>query len=256
MSTLFVGSGICTFLQATFGNRLPILQGGTFSFLTPTFALMATAPFICDNKKLVQCTSSNVTSSSLLSNETLFITHGDLNCCYEESMEDCRGLVEEPNDSVEVKWDEFYEDAKTCWSGDCGTQIITFDETWKRRVREVQERVLILNCRQIDRNWCYQLSLFSLAFCQIINLKDHKYVMRIKNMEETKINLKANLKLKTREQSFPPQPSSSSLAPLDWSAWCWALSLHSQSPQSSLLLVCLYFSQLRICPRLAGRFRS
>ncbi|CAG5078124.1 Oidioi.mRNA.OKI2018_I69.PAR.g8907.t1.cds [Oikopleura dioica] len=142
MSTLFVGSGICTFIQATFGNRLPILQGGTFSFLTPTFALMATAPFLCDNKKLVQCTSSNITSSSLLSNETLFFTHETLNCCYDESMEDCRGFVEEPNDSVEVKWNEFYEDAKTCWSGDCGTQIITFDETWKRRVREVQGAII------------------------------------------------------------------------------------------------------------------
>ena len=27
ISTIFVGSGICTFLQTTFGNRLPLLQG-------------------------------------------------------------------------------------------------------------------------------------------------------------------------------------------------------------------------------------
>ena len=45
MSTLFVGSGICTMIQSTFGNRLLILQGGTFSFLTPTFVLMGTALF-------------------------------------------------------------------------------------------------------------------------------------------------------------------------------------------------------------------
>ena len=41
ISTIFVGSGCCTLIQTIFGNRLPILQGGTFSFLVPTFALMA-----------------------------------------------------------------------------------------------------------------------------------------------------------------------------------------------------------------------
>jgi len=37
--TLFFVSGICTLLQSTFGNRLPIIQGGTFSFLAPTIAI-------------------------------------------------------------------------------------------------------------------------------------------------------------------------------------------------------------------------
>lgn len=41
ISTLFFVSGIVTFLQTTFGVRLPIVQGGTFSFLAPTFAILA-----------------------------------------------------------------------------------------------------------------------------------------------------------------------------------------------------------------------
>ncbi len=41
ISTLFFVSGIVTFLQSTFGVRLPIVQGGTFSFLAPTFAILA-----------------------------------------------------------------------------------------------------------------------------------------------------------------------------------------------------------------------
>ncbi|MEM9235447.1 MAG: solute carrier family 23 protein, partial [Verrucomicrobiota bacterium] len=39
IGTIFFVSGISTLLQTTFGNRLPIIQGGTFSFLAPTIAI-------------------------------------------------------------------------------------------------------------------------------------------------------------------------------------------------------------------------
>ncbi|MDP6931995.1 MAG: solute carrier family 23 protein, partial [Myxococcota bacterium] len=38
IATMFFVSGITTLLQTIWGNRLPIVQGGTFSFLAPTFA--------------------------------------------------------------------------------------------------------------------------------------------------------------------------------------------------------------------------
>lgn len=41
--TMFFVSGITTLLQTTFGNRLPIVQGGTFSFFGPTFAICGMA---------------------------------------------------------------------------------------------------------------------------------------------------------------------------------------------------------------------
>ncbi|XP_078492590.1 solute carrier family 23 member 2-like [Ciona intestinalis] len=41
ISSLFFVAGICTMLQTTFGIRLPIMQGGTFSFLPPTFAILS-----------------------------------------------------------------------------------------------------------------------------------------------------------------------------------------------------------------------
>ncbi len=66
LSTLFFVSGIVTFLQSTFGCRyrqlfstwifqivdrndfrLPIVQGGTFTFLAPTFAILALPEFQC-----------------------------------------------------------------------------------------------------------------------------------------------------------------------------------------------------------------
>ncbi|MDF1813560.1 MAG: solute carrier family 23 protein [Verrucomicrobiales bacterium] len=43
ISTMFLVSGICTLLQTTFGNRLPIVQGGTFSFLGPAIAICGMA---------------------------------------------------------------------------------------------------------------------------------------------------------------------------------------------------------------------
>ncbi|MDP7423337.1 MAG: solute carrier family 23 protein [bacterium] len=43
IATMFFVSGITTLLQSTFGNRLPIVQGGTFSFLAPTIAICGSA---------------------------------------------------------------------------------------------------------------------------------------------------------------------------------------------------------------------
>lgn len=43
ISTMFLVSGICTLLQTTFGSRLPIVQGGTFSFLGPAIAICGMA---------------------------------------------------------------------------------------------------------------------------------------------------------------------------------------------------------------------
>ena len=41
ISTIFFTSGICTLIQqSALGNKLPIVQGGTFSFLGPTFAII------------------------------------------------------------------------------------------------------------------------------------------------------------------------------------------------------------------------
>ncbi len=43
ISTMFFVSGITTLLQTTLGNRLPLVQGGTFSFLAPTIAICGMA---------------------------------------------------------------------------------------------------------------------------------------------------------------------------------------------------------------------
>jgi len=40
ISTIFFVSGLNTLLQTTFGDRLPIIQGGSFAFLTPTFGII------------------------------------------------------------------------------------------------------------------------------------------------------------------------------------------------------------------------
>ncbi len=43
IGTMFFVSGITTLLQTTIGNRLPIVQGGTFSLLAPTIAICSMA---------------------------------------------------------------------------------------------------------------------------------------------------------------------------------------------------------------------
>jgi nucleobase transporter 1/2 len=43
IGTMFFVSGITTMLQTTWGNRLPLVQGGTFSFLAPVIAILGMA---------------------------------------------------------------------------------------------------------------------------------------------------------------------------------------------------------------------
>ncbi|KAM6435854.1 solute carrier family 23 member 1-like isoform 1-T3 [Liasis olivaceus] len=63
ISTIFFVSGICTLLQVIFGVRLPILQGGTFSFLTPSLAMLSLPSWKCpawtNNASMVDPTSPN-----------------------------------------------------------------------------------------------------------------------------------------------------------------------------------------------------
>ena len=40
IGTIFFVSGINTLIQTTFGDRLPIVQGGSFSFLPATFSII------------------------------------------------------------------------------------------------------------------------------------------------------------------------------------------------------------------------
>uniref|UniRef100_A0A6I8PXI7 Solute carrier family 23 member 2 n=1 Tax=Xenopus tropicalis TaxID=8364 RepID=A0A6I8PXI7_XENTR len=49
--TIFFVSGICTLLQTTIGTRLPILQGGTFSLITPTLAILSLPKWKCPNNE-------------------------------------------------------------------------------------------------------------------------------------------------------------------------------------------------------------
>lgn len=47
ISTLIFMSGIITILQSHVGTRLPIVQGGSFSFLVPTLAIMNLPQWKC-----------------------------------------------------------------------------------------------------------------------------------------------------------------------------------------------------------------
>ncbi|XP_051886652.1 xan_ur_permease domain-containing protein [Pristis pectinata] len=63
ISTIFFVSGICTLLQVLFGVRLPIIQGGTFAFLTPTLAMLSLPKYKCPewtfNKTMVNASDPN-----------------------------------------------------------------------------------------------------------------------------------------------------------------------------------------------------
>ncbi|XP_003738546.1 solute carrier family 23 member 2 [Galendromus occidentalis] len=53
VSTIFFVSGIGTLLQATFGVRLPIIQGSTFTFLVPIIAIMSLPQWECPDPESI-----------------------------------------------------------------------------------------------------------------------------------------------------------------------------------------------------------
>ncbi|XP_029457508.1 solute carrier family 23 member 1-like isoform X2 [Rhinatrema bivittatum] len=65
ISTIFFVSGLCTILQTTVGTRLPILQGGTFSFITPTLAILSLPQWKCPK---IDGISPNITGAQELDN--------------------------------------------------------------------------------------------------------------------------------------------------------------------------------------------
>ncbi|KAM4038994.1 solute carrier family 23 member 2-like [Anomaloglossus baeobatrachus] len=62
MCTIFFVSGICTLLQTTIGTRLPILQGGTFSLITPTLAILSLPQWKCQNSDVVSFNGTEIFS--------------------------------------------------------------------------------------------------------------------------------------------------------------------------------------------------
>ncbi|KAM4619126.1 solute carrier family 23 member 2 [Polymixia lowei] len=65
ISTIFFVSGLCTLLQTTVGNRLPILQGGTFSLITPTLAILALPKWQCPAAPVMVSTQLQNGNSSM-----------------------------------------------------------------------------------------------------------------------------------------------------------------------------------------------
>ncbi|XP_046989524.1 solute carrier family 23 member 1 isoform X1 [Schistocerca americana] len=53
ISTMIFVTGIVTFLQTTFGCRLPIVQGGTISFLVPTLAILSLPTWKCPSEEFI-----------------------------------------------------------------------------------------------------------------------------------------------------------------------------------------------------------
>eukprot|EP00794_Sanderia_malayensis_P003770 gene3770-4292_t len=64
ISTIFFASGIATLLQSTIGNRLPIVQGATFSFLGPTIAILSLPQFSCKDSLNTNHTNGTFNSTA------------------------------------------------------------------------------------------------------------------------------------------------------------------------------------------------
>ncbi|KAJ7386684.1 hypothetical protein OS493_006692 [Desmophyllum pertusum] len=67
LSTIYFVSGLVTLLQTILGVRLPIVQGGTFAFITPTFAILSLPQWTCPEPE-----AGNSTESSLVNNDEIW----------------------------------------------------------------------------------------------------------------------------------------------------------------------------------------
>jgi len=68
LNTIFFASGLVTLLQSTLGVRLPIVQGGTFTYFAPTFAIMSLPQWKCPKPE----DTGNSTDSSLINDDDIW----------------------------------------------------------------------------------------------------------------------------------------------------------------------------------------
>ncbi|XP_031726464.1 solute carrier family 23 member 2 [Anarrhichthys ocellatus] len=87
ISTIFFVSGLCTLLQTAVGTRLPILQGGTFSFITPTLAILALPKWQCPAPQ------APVTLSMQLQNSTSPLQDGNSDEVWMSRMREIQGAI-------------------------------------------------------------------------------------------------------------------------------------------------------------------
>ncbi|KAM6926617.1 LOW QUALITY PROTEIN: solute carrier family 23 member 2 [Lycodopsis pacificus] len=87
ISTIFFVSGLCTILQTAVGTRLPILQGGTFSFITPTLAILALPKWQCPAPQ------ASVTLSMQLQNSTSPLQDGNADEVWMSRMREIQGAI-------------------------------------------------------------------------------------------------------------------------------------------------------------------
>ncbi|XP_076361007.1 solute carrier family 23 member 1-like [Tachypleus tridentatus] len=64
-STTFFVSGLGTLIQSIFGTRLPIIQGSSFTFLVPTFAILGLPQWECPSEEAIIAARSPGVSKSL-----------------------------------------------------------------------------------------------------------------------------------------------------------------------------------------------
>lgn len=90
ISTIFFVSGLCTLLQTIFGNRLPIVQGGTFSFLTPTFAILSLPQWQCPSSSP---TTVAPTGANISMNMTTIPPTTDYTDAWKTRMREIQGAI-------------------------------------------------------------------------------------------------------------------------------------------------------------------
>lgn len=87
-TTLFC-SGIATFIQTTFGIRLPVIQGATFTFLVPTLAILSLSQWQCPSD--YQILASRPRNSTLRS--LRYVTDEEYTEVWESRMREIQGAI-------------------------------------------------------------------------------------------------------------------------------------------------------------------
>ncbi|XP_046843448.1 solute carrier family 23 member 1-like isoform X2 [Xenia sp. Carnegie-2017] len=117
--TLFFSSGIATLLQSTFGVRLPIVQGGTYTFVSPTIAIMMLPKW--------KCPSSDLPPEVQQSNQSCW-----KNVCANETKATLPAFLKVVNKSASDPQQESEE-----------------SNAWQPRVREIQGAIIVASLLQI-----------------------------------------------------------------------------------------------------------
>lgn len=151
--TIFFVSGIATLLQSTIGVRLPIVQGGTFSFLAPTFAILTLPKWKCPEIQQQHLPSVMNSTSAPESTNGFYFNVNNSVCwkyvCLNNKTLNNKTLNSKTLNNKTLKSSPTKKLTAKTNATSTSSPLVDDKDIWKPRIREIQGAIIVSSLLQV-----------------------------------------------------------------------------------------------------------